>query len=123
MRASAATAVDLERDPESPYYALARAALGYSLYLSGESAAAAGPLEEAVQSKADLPIIAMLAFAAAALVAVDLGPLVQGARLARAACDLADRSDLGKTPQSSVAHVAMGAVHAARGRSERHART
>ncbi len=115
MRASAAMAVDLERDPASPWYALARAGLGYSLYLSGESPAAAGPLEEAVQSGADLPIIAMLAFAAAALVAVDLGRLSKAHELAQAACDLAARSDLGKMPQSSVAHTAMGAAHAARG--------
>jgi tetratricopeptide (TPR) repeat protein len=115
MRASSATAVDLECDPASPYYALARAALGYSLYLSGEPAAAAAQLEEAVQSRADLPIIAMLAFSAAALAAVDLGRLSKAQELARAACDLAARSDLGKAPQSSVAHTAMGAVHAARG--------
>lgn len=115
MRASSATAVDLERDPASPYYALARAALGFSLYLSGESAAAAAPLEEAVQSRADLPIIAMLACSAAALVAVDLGRLSKAHELAQTACDLTARSGLGKATQSSMAHIAMGATHAARG--------
>jgi LuxR family transcriptional regulator, maltose regulon positive regulatory protein len=118
MRESATTAVDLERDPATPFYALARTALGYSLYLSGESAAAAAPLEEAVQSRADLPIIAMTALAGAAMVAVDLGRLSKAEELAREACALAARSDLAKAPQSSRAHVAMGAVHAARGRLE-----
>jgi LuxR family transcriptional regulator, maltose regulon positive regulatory protein len=118
MRESAAMAVDLERDPATPYYALARAALGYSLYLSGEPAAAAGPLEEAVQSRADLPIVALFALAGAAMVAVDLGRLSKAEELAREACALAARSDLGQAPQSSRAHVAMGAAHAARGRLE-----
>ena len=45
MRESAARAVELERDPMSPWYALAQAALGFSLYLSGEPGAAE-PLEE-----------------------------------------------------------------------------
>ena len=116
MRESAATAVDLERDPATPYYALARAALGYSLYLSGESAAAAGVLEEAVQSRAGLPIIAMFALAGAAMVAVDQGRLSKAEELARESCALAARSDLARAPQSSRAHMAMGAVHAARGR-------
>ena len=43
MRESAATAVAIETDPASPYYALARAALGFSLYLGGDPQAAAGP--------------------------------------------------------------------------------
>jgi len=118
MRESALTAVDLERDPATPYYALARAALGNSLYLSGEWAAAAGPLEEAVQSRADRPIIALFALAGAAIVAVDQGRLSKAEELAREACALAARSDLAKTPHSSRAHVAMAAVHAARGRLE-----
>lgn len=118
MRASAAIAVDLETDPASPYYALARAELGYSLYLSGESAAAAGPLEEAVQSRPSLPIIAMFALSAAALAAVELDRLSRAEDLARDACALAARGDLGKAPQSALAHTAMGAALVARGRLE-----
>ena len=116
MRASAAIAVDLEDDPASPYYALARGALGYSLYLSGEAAAAAAPLEEAVQSRASVPIIAMFVLSAAAMVAIELGRLSKAEELARGACILAARSDLGKAPQSAMAYTAMGAVYAARGR-------
>jgi LuxR family maltose regulon positive regulatory protein len=118
MRASAAVAVDLETDPTSPYYALARAALGYSLYLSGESAAAVGPLEEAVQSGASLPIIAMFALSAAALVAVELGRLSKADELAQEATALAARSELATAPQGALAYTAMGAARAARGRLE-----
>ena len=48
MRDSARAAVGLESDPQSPWYALARAALGSALYLSGEPDAAAAPLDEAL---------------------------------------------------------------------------
>ena len=46
-----------ESDPASPWYALARAALGFSLYLSGEAGAGVGPLEEAARSEAAFPAI------------------------------------------------------------------
>jgi LuxR family maltose regulon positive regulatory protein len=118
MRESAAKAVDLERDPASPFYALARGALGYSLYLSGDSTAAARPLEEAVQSMADLPIVAMQTLSAAAMVAVELGRLSKAEELAREACAMAARGELSKAPQSALAHTAMGAAYAARGRLE-----
>ena len=52
MRESAATAARLETDPTSPWYALARGALGYSLYMAGEPEAAARPLEEAARNEA-----------------------------------------------------------------------
>jgi LuxR family transcriptional regulator, maltose regulon positive regulatory protein len=118
MRASAAIAADLETDPASPYYALARAALGYSLYLSGESAAAVRPLEEALRSGVDLPVIALFTLSAAALVAVELGRLSRAEELAQEATALAAERELGNAPQGILAHTAMGAARAARGRLE-----
>jgi len=118
MRASAAVAVEVETDPSSPYYALARAALGYSLYLSGESAAAVGPLEEALQSRTSRPIIAMFALSAAALVAVELGRISRAEELAQEASALVARGELAKAPHSALAFTAIGAAHAARGRLE-----
>ena len=115
MRESAATAADLESDPTSPWYALARAALGFSLYLSGESRAATGPLEEAVQSEPSIPLIRMDALSALALVSVELGRLAKAQELATAARDLAAGGDLSKAPQGALAHIAAGAVYAARG--------
>jgi len=46
MRESATLSAALEAEPASPWYALARTALGASLYLSGESDAAVVPLRE-----------------------------------------------------------------------------
>jgi LuxR family maltose regulon positive regulatory protein len=115
MRESAATAAEVESDRTSPWYALARGALGFSLYLSGEPYAAAGPLEEAVLSEASIPLARMVASSVLSLVAVELGRLPQARELANDALSLADRGDLSETPQSSLAYTAAGAVHAALG--------
>ena len=116
MRESAATAAELESDPTSPWYALARGALGFSLYLSGEPYAAARPLEEAVLSEASIPLTRLVAKSVLSLVAVALGRLPQAHELADDARSLAIRGDLSEAPQSSLAYTAAGAVYAALGR-------
>jgi LuxR family maltose regulon positive regulatory protein len=115
MRESAQMAVGLENNPKSPWYALARGALGFSLYLSGEPDAATGPLEEAVLSEASIPLARMVASSVLSLVAVELGRLPRARELANDALSLADRGDLSETPQSSLAYTAAGAVRAAHG--------
>jgi len=116
MRESAADAAELESDPRSPWYAMARGALGFSLYLSGEPKAAAEPLEEALQNQASTPLARMLTLSVLSLVATELGRLPRALELASAARSLGRRDDLSQAPQSSVAHIAMGAVYAAQGR-------
>jgi LuxR family maltose regulon positive regulatory protein len=116
MRESARTAAELESDPKSPWYALARGALGFSLYLSGEPHAAVRPLEEAVLSEASIPLTRLVAKSVLSLVAVELGRLPQAQELADDARTLAIRGDLSEAPQSSLAYTAAGAVHAALGR-------
>jgi LuxR family maltose regulon positive regulatory protein len=115
MRESAATAVRIENDPASPYYALARGALGFCLYLSGEAGAAVRPLEEAVQSEASLLLVRMFAFAVLAMVMVEQGRLSRAQEYAQAARDVAITGDLGGLPQTVMAYAATGAVYAARG--------
>ncbi len=116
MRESAADAAELESDPRSPWYAMARGALGFSLYLSGEPKAAAEPLEEALQNQASTPLARMLTLSVLSLVAIELGRLPRALELASAARSLGRRDDLSQAPQSSVAYIAMGAVYAAQGR-------
>ena len=116
MRESAAVAADLEGDPASPWYAYARTALGFSLYLSGDPTAAAVPLEEAVQSEAPIPLIRLQALSALAVVAVELGRLTTAEEAATAARDLAARGDISKTPQGVQASIATGAVYAVQGK-------
>ncbi len=115
MHESAVTAARLECDPTSPYYALARSALGFSHYLAGDPRAAAGPLEEAVQSEASVPVVRMYALAALSLVALELGSLPEAEEFADAAYVLASRGDLSTVAQSTLAYTAAGAVYAARG--------
>ena len=113
MREGAATAAELESDPASPWYALARAALGFSLYLSGEHKAAEGPLEEAVSSEAAIPLVRMFGLSVLSLAAVELGKLARAQELADAARSLGKGAT--ETPPSSLAYLAAGAVYAARG--------
>ena len=115
MRESAATAVELECDPASPWYAMARSCLAFSLYLSGEPKAAAASLEEAAWSQASYPLTRMFYLSVLSLVAVELGRLPQAHEAAEAARVIAARDDLDEAPQSSLAYTATGAVHAAHG--------
>lgn len=122
MHESAETAVMLENDPTSPWYALARAALGFSLYLSGDAAAAEGALEQAVSSDSAIPTVHMLSLSILSLATVELGRLPRALALAHAARAVMTGTNLSRTPQGSLAYTAAGAVYAAQGRL-REART
>jgi LuxR family maltose regulon positive regulatory protein len=115
MREAAVTAVELESDPASPWYALARASLGFSLYLSGEAKAAEEPLEEAVSNEAAIPLVRILALSVLSLTAVELGKLARAQELADAARGLGTRGGVGETPPTALAYMATGAVLAAQG--------
>jgi LuxR family maltose regulon positive regulatory protein len=117
MRESAARAVELEPDPMSPWYALALTAFGFSLYLSGEPGAAE-QLRKAIMSEPSVPLVRLMALSAASLVAAEDGRLAQARELASAARHVADDGDLRNTPQNSLAHAAIGALHALEGRLE-----
>jgi LuxR family maltose regulon positive regulatory protein len=116
MRETAGPVAELEDDPASPWYALARVVLGYSLYLSGEPQAAEKPLREAVFSVASFPLVRLLSLSALSLVATELGRLPQAQELSSQARVLATRGDLEHTPQASFARTATGALYAAQGR-------
>lgn len=71
MRESAALAVELDRNPTSPWRTLALTALGFSLYLSGErlylsgEPGAAEVVGRAVQVEASPPLVLLAALSAA----------------------------------------------------------
>ncbi len=117
MRDSAASAVELENDPGSPWYALARVALGAALYLSGELDAAAAPLTEALASDASIAAARVAALSMLALVRVEQGQAGQAQEFVRAARQLVGDNDLGETQQGSVACTAAGALYAEQGRT------
>jgi LuxR family maltose regulon positive regulatory protein len=115
MRQWADVAVELEKDPGSPWYALARTGLGFNLYLCGDLAAAAAVLEDAVVSESAFVLIRMMALSSLGLVAVRQGRLLRAEELVRAASQLTARGDLAEIPQAAVAYMAVGAFHAAQG--------
>ncbi len=117
MRASARTAADLEPDPRSPWYALARTALGSALYLSGEPDAAAAPLTEALTSTASIPSARVAALSLLAVVRIEQGQVRQAEELVRTARQLVGEGDLTETQQGSSVCMATGAVYAAQGRT------
>ena len=118
MSDSAQAAAELESDPRSPWYTLARAALGAALYLSGELEAAGAPLTDALGGNPSVVVARVLALSALALVRVEQGRLRQAEELGRTAHQLVGESDLSQAPQSSVAYTASGAIYAAQGRFE-----
>jgi LuxR family maltose regulon positive regulatory protein len=115
MDESARIAVELENDPASPWYALARAALGFSRYLCGDPDAAAVPLEEAVVSESRVRLVRTLALSLLCLVTARQGRLHRAQDLVRMAEAMGPEGPA-ETPQSSFAYLAAGALHARQGR-------
>ena len=99
MRESAAAAAELESDPASPWYAMARSGLGFSLYLSGEPQAAAlaggGSAEPGVLSD-DTHVFPLRTVPRRGRA----GQAAESAGSADAARILATRDDLDQAPQS-----------------------
>jgi LuxR family transcriptional regulator, maltose regulon positive regulatory protein len=116
MRESAATAVELEDDPASPWHTLALTDYGFSLYLSGEPGSAEA-LRRAVLSSVADPAIRLTATSIAALVAIAEGRLAEGSTLADAAFRVAGAS-LRNTPQATLAYLAVAAGRVEEGRLE-----
>ena len=114
MRESARTAVELEDDPASPWHTLALTVYGFSQYLSGQP----GPgevLRRAVLSGVTDPVVRLTATSVAALIATDEGRMAQAKSLAETALRIADENGVRNAPQTSLAHLAVGAwrVHEA----------
>ncbi len=117
MRESAMLSADLETDPASPGYALARTALGAALYLSGEFDTAVVPLRDAVlHSNASGTLIRLSACSVSAVVATERGQLDHAQELARTAREIVISNDLSQSPQGAPAYTAWGAVSVMRGR-------
>lgn len=118
MCAAGAQAVELENNPESTWYALARVSYGGALYLCGEFGAATRQLQQALSSSPSFPVVRLFCLAMMSMVAVEEGRLDEAEQLACAARDLVtgDASRLSETPQASQAYSATGTVLAARGR-------
>jgi LuxR family maltose regulon positive regulatory protein len=116
MHESATVATELERDPASPWYALAKGALGFSRYLRGIPEEAAGPLREAAYNPVSLPLTRIVALSTLSLIAAEDGRLPEAQELAQAAREMGQRDEFRRTPSATLVLMADGAVYAAQGR-------
>ena len=118
MRVSAAQAVELETNPASPWYGVARSSYGAALYFCGEFEAAARQLEPLLFSGPSLALARLNASVMMSLVAVEQGRLGQAEQMADMARDMvADEvAGLSQVPQAALAAIAVGVVLAAQGR-------
>jgi LuxR family maltose regulon positive regulatory protein len=118
MLRSARIAAELETDPSSTWYGLARLALGYSLHLTGRTHEAIEPLEQAAQSQSAIPIIRILVLSVLSLVTGRLGRSAAAGDLADTARELVQAHYLTESPQASLAFTAAGVTYARSGRLE-----
>ncbi|MGN9764245.1 LuxR C-terminal-related transcriptional regulator [Micromonospora sp. SD12] len=119
MTEAALTAVEQETDPTSPWYAMARTALGCAHYLGDKSHAALDPLRHAMASHAATPMVRTLATGVLALAQHHLGQHEQAAATAAAAEELAEHFGLQQVPQANMAYIAQAAVAIHQGEHER----
>ena len=118
MLDAAQTAASIEEDPASPYFALARSALGFCLLPErrspGRGASPGGGGEQRGVAAVD-PHVRL---GRAGHGPGRAGQGAEGTGMRHAARDLAIKGDLGRLPQTVMAYAATAAVYAAEGRFE-----
>ena len=116
---AARSAAELEPGESSPWAAMVRFALGSSLYLSGDTSQARKPLEEALVLAEDGQyLVRVVTLSFLSFVAMDEGHLEEAESRARAAVALVGRIRSYRTPQTSLAFIALGRALAERGELE-----
>ena len=118
MLASARRATELERDGNTPWYAVANTALGHASYVVGDLNAAAAALPKAAQSEASPALMRIIALGALALTQAELGQLDRSRRSAEAAMEVVETRSLQALPSVSLAFTALGQSQAAAGKLE-----
>jgi hypothetical protein len=118
MREFAALAAELETDRASPWYALAKTALGAAQSLYREFDEAAVSLREALQGDLSLALVRKWACSIAALVATERDRLDQAQELAYVARETAAPCDPAVASCSILVNTASGAVAMQQGRLE-----
>ncbi|MGH8869523.1 MAG: LuxR C-terminal-related transcriptional regulator [Actinomycetes bacterium] len=116
MRREGARAVELENDPTSPWYVVARFDLGSALLASGEARAALVPLEQAAASTRAGPLVHASVLAMLSLAAGTLAETTRAAELAGDASRVVAEHGLGDVPQAAIVDIATAAtaMHAGR---------
>ena len=111
------TATELEDDGATPWYAYARALLGFGLHLAG-SPDSTPMLERALAAGILRPRTRIIALSVAAFKTADQGELARARQLAEEAARIVNGRGFSKRPPSSMVLTALGTVHACQGRLE-----
>jgi len=116
--AAAEAAVADIRDPSTPAYLLAQAALGRAYYLAGRAEDAVAPLEAAIQAPlAPRQVVGTSrALATLALVCLDLGEEARAGDLVRRAVQLCEERNLASGPSAWLTYLALATVLVREGR-------
>jgi LuxR family transcriptional regulator, maltose regulon positive regulatory protein len=115
--AAARRVLELQTDPASPWRPAACWALGYGLYLSGRTAEARAPSEEAVRISEDSPVITtrVRALALLGLIEDDRGHGDAAAAHERRASELVQDSGLSESPTVACSNTLLGRIRMRRG--------
>jgi LuxR family maltose regulon positive regulatory protein len=116
MLADAHRAVDLESDGDTPWSAVAHAALGYAGYLTANVALARQHLGDAARAPAAPAMIRVLAVGTLALCEAEQGNLTRSMRLGVEAMELVTEHGLQAMPQAIFAFTGYGASLAGQNR-------
>jgi ATP/maltotriose-dependent transcriptional regulator MalT len=110
-------AADLEDDPASPWYAHARALLGFALHLAGNPDATP-MLERALAARTSRPLTRIVALSVIAFRTADEGDLARAQQLAEEAARMVNGRGFIRRPPNSFILAALGTVHSRQGRLE-----
>jgi len=113
----AVAATEMEDDPASPWYAHARATLGFALHLAGDPDASR-VLRQALAAGTSWPLSRIVALSVAAFRAADEGELARAEQLVEEASRIVNGRGFTKWPPNSFILTALGAVHSRQGRLE-----
>lgn len=110
-------ATELEDDPTSPWYAHARALLGFGQHLAGNPNATP-TLERALAAGKSRPMSRIIALSVTALRTADGGELARAQRLAEEAARMVNGGGFSRWPPSAFILAALGTVHSRQWRLE-----
>jgi hypothetical protein len=116
MLADSREAVQLETDSATPWFAVARASLGYAAFVIGDMALARANLSEAAHASATPTTIRLIALSTLALCEAEHGNTARSASLATQAMQIVTDHTIEAIPHAIFAYTAYGRSLADAGR-------
>lgn len=118
MLAAAKHAVSIETDSRSPFYSIARTALGHAAYVAGDLDEARDALALAAGNGHAPGVIKAMSLTVQALVESERGEPARSRECAELAIDIIEDTGLLAMPQGSLPYLALGLARAGAGRPD-----